>query len=175
MKKTGVKQRENLISDCLIGPAMVWTSNSILSSPMPNQHKTTNAPLAVSDAELLQVIADFLDMGHVDNIVAMFRQEPRYYGWTGRLLADERFAVRLGVSVLFEHLAALCPEQLPLAIPSLVEQLDNPIEWVRGEAASVLGIIGTDAALSPLRPLRNDPSPQIVEIVHDILGSSLHG
>ena len=143
---------------------------------MPNLETTTNAPPAsVSDTELLQVIADFLAMGHVDNIVAMFRQEPRYYVWTGQLLTDERFAVRLGVSVLFEHLVLLCPGQLPLAIPSLVEQLDNPIEWVRGEAASVLGIIGTEAALRPLQPLMSDPSPQVVEIVGDILGTALHG
>ena len=91
------------------------------------------------------------------------------------MLTDERYAVRLGVSVLFEHLAVLSPEQLPLAIPSLVEQLDNPLEWVRGEAASVLGIIGTEEALAPLRLLLSDPSPQIVEIVHDIMGIPLHG
>ena len=143
---------------------------------MPNHHKITNAqPAPISDTELLQVIADFLAMGHVDNIVAMFRQDPRYYGWTGQLLNDERFAVRLGVSVLFEHLVVLCPEQLPLAIPSLIAQLDNPLEWVRGEAASVLGIIGTEAALAPLRLLLNDSSPQIVEIIHDIMGIPFHG
>jgi HEAT repeat protein len=83
--------------------------------------------------------------------------------------------VRLGVSVLFEHLTAQSAAHLPLALPSLVEQLQNPIDWVRGEAASVLGIIGTVAALAPLHPLLNDPSPQIVEIVHDILGIPLHG
>lgn len=133
------------------------------------------SPAEVSDAELLQVIADFLAMGHVDNIVALFRQEPRLFSWTGLLLADDRFAVRLGVSVLFEHLAVLCPEHLPLAVPSLGNQLDNPIDWVRGEAASVLGIIGTEEAKALIRPLLCDPSPQIVEIVHDILEIHLHG
>ena len=144
---------------------------------MPNRQNTPTDPpsMEVSDQELLQVIADFLAMGHVDNIVAMFRQEPRYYGWTGQLLADERFAVRLGVSVLFEHLRLLAADQLPLAIPSLVAQLDNPLDWVRGEAASVLGIIGTEAAVHALRPLLHDCSPQIVEIVHDILEIPLHG
>jgi len=39
----------------------------------------------VSDEELQRVIADFLDMGHVDNIVAMFRRDPRYYDWTGEI------------------------------------------------------------------------------------------
>lgn len=81
-----------------------------------------------SDEELLQVIADFLAMGHADNIVAMFRQEPRYWSWTGRLLEDERYAVRLGVSVLFEQLVTLCPDYLPLALPSLAVQLDNPVD-----------------------------------------------
>ncbi len=144
---------------------------------MPNRHNTTTTPLpeGVSDAELLQVIADFLAMGHVDNIIAMFRQEPRFYSWTGLLLTDDRFAVRLGVSVLFEHLAVLCPEHLPLAVPSLLDQLDNPIDWVRGEAASVLGIIGTEEALVRLHPLLHDTSPQVVEIVQDILGIPLHG
>ena len=47
----------------------------------------------VSDAELLSVIKDFLEMGHVDNIVAMFDRDPRYFKWTGDILQDERFAV----------------------------------------------------------------------------------
>jgi hypothetical protein len=128
----------------------------------------------VSDDELVRVIADFLSLGHVDNIVAMFRQEPRYFAWSGLLLTDERFAVRLGVSVLFEHLAEFCPEFLPLAIPGLVEQLRHPAAWVRGEAASVLGIIGTEAALAPLPALLADSSPQVVEIVRDILGLPPH-
>jgi hypothetical protein len=136
---------------------------------------TTAPPAEVSDTHLLQVIADFLAMGHVDNIVALFRQEPRLFSWTGLLLADERFAVRLGVLVLFEHLAVVCPDHLPLAIPSLGDQLNNPIDWVRGEAASVLGIIGTEEARALIRPLLRDPSPQIVEIVHDILEIPLHG
>jgi hypothetical protein len=135
----------------------------------------TEAPPEVSDEELQRVIADFLAMGHVDNIVAMMRQEPRYLAWTGRLLEDERFAVRIGISVLFEHLAVLCPQHLPLAVPGLVEQLGHGIEWVRGEAASVLGIIATEEALAPLPALLHDPSPQVVEIVRDILGPPAHG
>lgn len=144
---------------------------------MPTQKQTSlHSPAQeVSDEELLQVIADFLAMGHVENIIAMFRQEPRYFAWTGQLLTDERFAVRLGVSVLFEQLVAESPDRAALAIPSLVRQLNDPVAWVRGEAASVLGIIGTEAALSPLRPLLDDPVLQVAEVVRDILESSPHG
>jgi len=124
----------------------------------------------VSDEELLQVIADFLEMGHVENIVAMFHQDPRYFAWTHQLLTDERFAVRLGVSVLFEYLKERCPELMVRAIPGLITALGDSREWVRGEAAKVLGIIGTPEALAPLPALLEDDSSQVVEIVRDILG-----
>lgn len=137
---------------------------------MVNISQSLEKKSAVSDEELLQVIADFLAMGHVENIVAMFHQNPRYFSWTGQLINDERFAVRLGVSVLFEYLLERCPEQVHLAIPSLIEQLHSPTSWVRGEAANVLGIIGSPAALAPLSALLNDESPQVIEIVRDILG-----
>ena len=123
----------------------------------------------VTDNELISVIADFLEMGHVENIVAMYKQEPRYYDWTGELLTDERFAVRLGVSVLFEYLADERPEDIELAVPSLVRQVDNPNSWVRGEVVSVLGIIGTQEALQQVQKLVADPDSQVVAVARDIL------
>jgi HEAT repeat protein len=142
---------------------------------MTYQPTQTEAQPEVSDDELLRVIADFLSLGHVDNIVAMFRQEPRYLAWTGKLLEDERFAVRLGVLVLFEHLVELSPHLLPLAVPGLITQLRHPVAWVRGEAASVLGLIATGEALAALPDVLHDSSPQVVEIVRDILESPSHG
>ena len=138
-------------------------------------HIANRPPREVSDEDLFEVIADFLALGHVENIVAMFRQDQRLFAWTGRLLADNRLSVRLGVSVLFEYLVALCPEKTPLAIPSLARQLGHPTDWVRGEAASVLALIGGDEALSLVPPLLNDPSPQVREVAFDILGISPHG
>ncbi len=123
----------------------------------------------VSDAELLQVIADFLNMGHVENIVAMYRQDRRYYDWTGDLLTDERFAVRLGVSVLFEYLVEDGPDDVALAVSSLVRQLTNEKSWVRGEAVNVLGIIGSREALEWVKTMLADPDDQVVEVARDIL------
>ncbi len=123
----------------------------------------------VSDAELLQVMADFLNMGHVENIVAMYRQDNRYYDWTGDLLTDERFAVRLGVSVLFEYLVEEDPDNVALAVPSLTRQLGNEKSWIRGEAASVLGIIGSPEALARVETMLDDPDDQVVEVARDIL------
>ena len=127
----------------------------------------------VSDAELKKVIGDFLDMGHVDNITAMFRREPRYYGWTGEILNDPRFQVRLGVSVLFEELRLVQPEKIALAIPSLLAllQAEPPApSYARGEAVGVLAIIGSEAAMAAVRACLADPDPQVAEVARDILG-----
>jgi HEAT repeat protein len=123
----------------------------------------------VGDDELKRVIKDFLEMGHVENIVAMFRRDPIYYTWAGEILDDERFNVRLGVAVLFEELQSMQPEKLGLAIPSLGRLLQNASPLIRGEAINVLGIIGTDEAIERVREMLDDPSPQVREMAELIL------
>lgn len=123
----------------------------------------------VSDRELLSVIKDFLEMGHVENIAAMFRSEPKYLQWTGAILDDERFNVRLGVSVLFEELKTGEGVQLEQAIPSLITLLASEKPHIRGEAVSVLGIIATPEAKELIRKMRRDSNPQVLEITEDIL------
>ncbi len=125
----------------------------------------------VSDAELLSVIKDFLEMGHVDNIVAMFDREPRYFEWTGDILDDERFAVRLGVSVLFEELRARRCGSLPLAIPSLAALLSSEDPFMRGEALSVLAIINDRSLHDQALGMLDDPDRQVREIAADIVAT----
>lgn len=123
----------------------------------------------VSDTELKKVIADFLEMGHAENIFEMFKQDVRYYDWVGELLDDERFNVRLGISVLFEELKIHCPADVHLAVPSLCKALHESPVHVRGEALSVLGIIGSPAAMECVRKGLLDDSPQVREVAKDIL------
>ncbi len=125
----------------------------------------------VTDKELLGVIKDFLEMGHVDNIVAMFDRDSRYFSWTGDLLDDERFNVRLGVSVLFEELRARRNPLLHLAIPSLKRLLDSDQALLRGEALSVLAIIGGPDLKDQAERMRRDSAAPVVEIAEDILDS----
>ena len=132
-----------------------------------------NHPAEVSDKELRTVIADFLEMGYVENIVAMFKQDPRYYRWTGDLLTDERFAVRLGVSVLFEYLVDERPNDVYLALPSLGRALTHKAPWVRGEAVSVLAIIGGDEALALVKTVEHDPAPEVADVARDVLSEDL--
>jgi len=123
-------------------------------------------------AELITVIADFLEMGHVENIMAMFKQDASLYALSGELLRDERFMVRMGMAVLFEELMAISPQEVVLAIPALLPVLAEETPWMRGEAVNLLAIIGTPEAVAHIKPLADDPEPQVREMVRDILAVS---
>ncbi|MHB8809639.1 MAG: HEAT repeat domain-containing protein [Desulfobulbaceae bacterium] len=119
--------------------------------------------------ELVALIGSFLEMGHADNIAAMFRQDQRLYALTGDLLRDERFVVRVGMAVLFEELAATRPGEIQAAVPVLLPLLRDQVASIRGEAATLLGIVGSPEALAAIVPLLHDPDPQVAEIAADIL------
>lgn len=140
----------------------------------PEQKHKSEAPFTVSDEETRKIMADFLEMGYADNIIAMFRQDEGLYDWAGQLLNDERFMVRMGLVVVFEELVKTEGSgKTARAIPSLLPLLrpETP-SYVRGEAATILGLIGTEEALRHLRSLVDDPDPQVREIVRDLLASS---
>ncbi len=126
----------------------------------------------VSGEDTKQVIRDFLEMGHADNIIAMFKEDSNLFAWTGELLRDERFVVRLGMVLVFEELAAIDHKEIRLAIPALAPLLEAGVPaYIRGEAVTILGIIGTIKALRLLGPLQNDPDPQVREIIEDIFAA----
>lgn len=126
---------------------------------------------ATATKELIKVIADFIEMGHIENIVAMFKQEKKYYQYTGDLIRDERYMVRIGMAVLFEQLAETRRNDVSLAVPSLIPVLDEKTAYMRGDAATLLGIIDTEEAKKHIRRLIADPDPQVREIVKDILNA----
>jgi hypothetical protein len=122
--------------------------------------------------EMVTVIGDFLEQGHTDTIVSLLRSDPGLFGVSGELVADERFMVRLGMAIVFEELAAENPEAVALAVPSLRPLLKDESPLFRGEAATILGMIGSEEALGLLEELRNDPQPQVAELVNDILAEA---
>ncbi len=125
--------------------------------------------MSVSREELIKVIGDFLEKGHVENIIAMFKQDTSCYELVGDILKDERFMVRMGVAVLFEELVLARPAEVNFSIPSLLPLLSDDTSYIRGEAATILAIINTPESLVALTPLQNDPDPQVAEIVRDVL------
>lgn len=123
----------------------------------------------VNDEELLKVIGDFIEMGHVENIVSMFKKDPDMYKFLGDLVRDERFMVRMGTAVLIEELAADRPAEVAAAVPWLKALLGEEPAYVRGDACNLLAIIGTPEARELLETMRTDRDPQVREIVTDAL------
>lgn len=122
--------------------------------------------------EMITVIGDFIEMGHVENIVAMFKKDPGLYDLAGDLLRDERYMVRMGMVLLFEELVRLRPDEVSLAVPALLPLLSDETPYIRGEAVTILGIIGTPTALRAAAWLTSDPDPQVAEVARDIVEDS---
>lgn len=127
--------------------------------------------MGVSDEVLKRTIADFIEMGHIENIIAMFKEDTGYYRFSGDLIRDERYMVRMGMAVLFEELAQIRPQDLVLAIPYLLPLLDDEVAYVRGEAVTLLGIVNTEETRRHLEKMTGDDDPQVAEIARDILAS----
>jgi hypothetical protein len=124
-----------------------------------------------SDTEMITVISDFLEQGLADNIVSMFKAEPLYYHLVGEILKDERFAVRMGLVLVFEDLVAAGISEVVQAIPVLVPLIGIDVQpFIRGEAVTVLGMIGTAESLAAIAPLVSDDDPQVAEITKDFVG-----
>jgi hypothetical protein len=122
----------------------------------------------IGDEEMIKTIADFIEMGHIDNIIAMFKQKTDYYRLTGELIQDERFMVRMGIVLLFEELGVERPKEISLAIPFLTPLLtEKTPRYVQGEVLTILGMIGGAEALGYVQRYLDHPDPQLAEIAGD--------
>lgn len=125
-----------------------------------------------SDTEMVTVMCDFLEQGLADNIVSMLKAEPRYFTLVGEVLKDERFAVRMGMVLVFEELACAGVSEVRLAIPVLAPLIKTDVQpFIRGEAVTILGLIGSEDSLALIAELVADDDPQVAEIAQDFSGA----
>ena len=116
------------------------------------------------------MIADYMEKGFLSNIVAMFKADISLYDLIGELISDERLMVRVGITALMEELQSIRPEEARMAVPSLLPVLQNENPTIRGDAASLIGLVGNEKDREVLKPLLDDSNAQVVEIIEDILG-----
>lgn len=114
-----------------------------------------------------KMIADYMENGFLENIIAMFRKDKGLYPLIGGLLGDERSRVRLGATALVETLAAEAPDDLPASLPGITACLKNTNPTIRGDAANVLGIIRHKDALPFLSEAVDDKNEMVREIVKE--------
>jgi hypothetical protein len=119
--------------------------------------------------ETIRMITDYMENGFLENIIDMFKLDQSYYPYIGTMIGDERMGVRIGTFALVETLVDLENHQLPDAIPGIAKLLNNNNVTIRGDAASLLGIIGHRDALPYLEKALSDDHDMVRENVKEAI------
>lgn len=123
----------------------------------------------MNDSEMKDMLIAYMGKGFLDNIIAMFRQDASLYRFIADMLGDDNIRVRLGATALVEELGAGHREELRAAIPGIINLLKHENPTIRGDAASVLGIIGDQGAREALQACLRDGHPGVREAAREAL------
>ena len=123
----------------------------------------------MNDTEMRAMLIEYMGNGFLENIIALFKQDRSLYRFIADMLGDENLGVRLGATALVEELVAEHREELMAAVPGIIELLKRESPTIRGDAASVLGIIKDASAIDALRICLHDNHPGVREVARDAL------
>ncbi len=123
----------------------------------------------MQDHEMKAMLIDYMGKGFLDNIIALFRQDETVYRFVADMLGDDNIRVRLGATALVEELVREHRPELKSAVPGVVALLKHENPTIRGDAASVLGIIRDKASAAALRECLRDSHPGVREAARDAL------
>ena len=123
----------------------------------------------MNDIEMKAMLIEYMGRGFLDNIIAMFRQDMSLCRFIAAMLGDGNIRVRLGATALVEELAGEHRPQLKDAVPGLIELLKHENPTIRGDAASMLGIIKDAGAGASLQEALQDSHPGVREAARDAL------
>jgi hypothetical protein len=124
----------------------------------------------MNSEETVQMIAEYMENGFLENIIDMFRHDPALFSHLPELMADERSRVRIGYVNLVETLMDENREQVLSAVPGMVELLRDERPQIRADAAYMLEIIG-DAGAAPA--LEEAAQNESIEPVREAISDSL--
>jgi HEAT repeat protein len=116
-----------------------------------------------------EMLITYMGKGFLDNIIAMFRQDATLYRFIADMLGDDNIRVRLGATALVEELAGGHREELRAALPGIINLLKHENPTIRGDAASVLGIIKDQGAREALQACLSDGHPGVREAAREAL------
>jgi len=123
----------------------------------------------MNDTEMKAMLIEYMGKGFLENIIALFRQDRSLYRFIADMLGDENLRVRLGATALVEEFVAEHREELRAAVPGIIELLKHDNPTIRGDAASVLGIIKDPSVIDALRACLQDAHPGVREVARDAL------
>ena len=123
----------------------------------------------MNDTEMRAMLIEYMRNGFLENIIALLKQDRSLYRFIPDLLGDDSLRVRIGATALVEELVAERRRELTAAVPGIIELLKHENPTIRGDAASVLGIIKDPSAIDALRVCLYDVHPGVCEIARDAL------
>lgn len=125
--------------------------------------------LSMKDSEIKNMLVEYMGMGFLDNIIALFKQDRSLCRFVPDMLGDENMRVRLGTTALIEELSSEHKMELRNAVPGVIELLKHENPTIRGDAAYVLGIIKDRSAREALVACLHDSHVSVREVVNDAL------
>jgi hypothetical protein len=125
----------------------------------------------MNDTEMRAMLIEYMEKGFLENIIAMIRQDSSLYRFIPDMLGDEHLRVRLGATALVEELVGGHAAELRAAVPGVIGLLKHENPTIRGDAASVLGIMKDPSSRDALRACLHDSHPGVREIAQDALSA----
>src|SRR3990172_5858602 len=123
----------------------------------------------MADEKLKKMIADHMEAGLLENIIAMFRHDRSLFGLLDYLMSDERGRVRLGAVALVEALKEGFRDDIVKEVSRIAGGLKNPHPVIRADAAYLLEVIGDKSALPYLMDSANDENAAVREMLKETI------
>lgn len=124
---------------------------------------------SADEREFTKLIAEDLESGALEKVIELFRYNKTLFQVVSNLLRDDRMKVRLGANMLIDELREEKPDDVKLALPGLLPLLSDESPTIRGDAADMIGMIGTSDNIPLLQSLLDDDNHQVVEIAAEAI------
>jgi HEAT repeat protein len=120
---------------------------------------------------MLDLLAEYMEKGFLENIVDALRHDPALFAHLPALMADQRSRVRIGTVALVETLGRSHEAEIRAQLPGLLALLAHENTAVRGDALYLLEIIGDPAASAAVAQAVLDPHPAVAALARETLES----
>ena len=122
------------------------------------------------DEETITMLRDYMEKGLLENIEAMFRQDPSLWAAVPEMITDERSRVRIGTIALAETMAPKQSEDAALALEGIAEGLSHVEPTIRGDVIFLMESMGLPEAMPYLeRALDKEEHPVVCEALEDAI------
>jgi len=123
----------------------------------------------MNNDEMRDMPIDYMGRGFLDNIIDLCKQDFSVLRFLPDMLGVENIRVRLGATALVEELVLQFRNELRVAVPGLIKLLKHENPTIRGDAASVLGMIKDQTAADALHMSLQDDHPVVREAALEAL------